>query len=900
MKNTQRIGCVAKYAFAALMVIIMIIGTVMIGMLEVNAADTKTDFDKKKSDALTEINALESSNSIVSGAMIKYKAQIEAIKYSEDDAANNATEYLNKVSKAVNDIVQEAHDEYDFLNKRSELLKKLESDYASKVNTGKYIGVSRTELDNVYREVATAIGNVSISEGIDKLASVYDGAGAKFGAVPAFVTVLKVESGDITGSIFTDGGFPESAKLNISKLDLKDASGNAPKADAFEISAEDVKAAVTDKKTILTFGLGVNGYTADGAKNTYTVTINIPEEYQGATGFSVISFDKDGKEYIHSSITHGKVIEFKTTMLENNYSIVSDITKNMAWLIVVMGILVLLEIVAAVMFTMKKNNLASIAIIPFLAVTYAPGNFVILASVFGAMAVAGAVVAGISAGAYFKAKKEAEAEDEYEDLPEDEDNSTASTDNAVEETSEKEVQEAEDRDPSDGEYDADKAMNETENESADGDDEGEYEADKIQNTYVEEEEERSEYSYSGNDGEYEADGDNVDEESKNANDADAEYGLKDDHVFAKKSKTEKSVEEVSFIHLHTPTHSADEFDQDENSEKNEKDMIILATDDGEELTDEKRVFTADDGQKVYVTYNYSFASKLSLSSEETRYRYQIISDTLLSYGLRKRQSWKQERYYTKGRNYVKLIFRGKTPCICFDIEPESLKGTKYSVEDVSGIKKYEDVPSMMRVRSGRGCKYAVELIQMMMETAGIKQQREVQEEFEPIPAMTKEELVNNGSIKVMMTDGNGEVVAADFETMKNSKFNLVSGGIALHKHVSVEEVSNISDETVAAFIEVEAETEFEDDDAVTYGSKKGIINIDTISASYKDGDVVTLKNLIAKGLVPKNIHFIKVLARGELDKALTVKAHDYSMDAAKMIVVAGGTVIELKSQKVKA
>ena len=115
---------------------------------------------------------------------------------------------------------------------------------------------------------------------------------------------------------------------------------------------------------------------------------------------------------------------------------------------------------------------------------------------------------------------------------------------------------------------------------------------------------------------------------------------------------------------------------------------------------------------------------------------------MLSYGLRKRQSWKQERYYAKGTNYVKLIFRGKTPCICFNIEPSSLAGTKYSVEDVSGIKKYEDVPSMMRVRSGRGAKYAVELIQMMMETAGIKQQREVQDEFEPIPAMTKEELVN--------------------------------------------------------------------------------------------------------------------------------------------------------------
>jgi ribosomal protein L15 len=246
-----------------------------------------------------------------------------------------------------------------------------------------------------------------------------------------------------------------------------------------------------------------------------------------------------------------------------------------------------------------------------------------------------------------------------------------------------------------------------------------------------------------------------------------------------------------------------------------------------------------------------------------------------------------------------MIFKGKTLCVCLAIDPSTLKGTKYSFEDISSVKKYDDVPVMVRVRSQRSQKYVLELIDMMMADAGLKQLRAVKDEFDIFPPMSKAELVENGAIKVMMTDGNGEIVAPDFETMKNSKFNLVSGGIALHKHVSVEEVSDISDETVAAFIEIEADTDPENDDEITYGSKKGIINIDTISSAYNDGDVVTLDSLISKGLVAKNVHFIKVLARGELDKALTIKAHDYSMDAVKMIVVAGGTVIELKSQKVK-
>ena len=111
-------------------------------------------------------------------------------------------------------------------------------------------------------------------------------------------------------------------------------------------------------------------------------------------------------------------------------------------------------------------------------------------------------------------------------------------------------------------------------------------------------------------------------------------------------------------------------------EDNESETIVLPEDGNEELTNETRIFSAEDGEKIYVTYDYSFDSKLRLSDEETRYRYQVISDTLVSYGLRKRQSWKQERYYIKGKNYVKLIFRGKTPCICFALEPSSLKGTK--------------------------------------------------------------------------------------------------------------------------------------------------------------------------------------------------------------------------------
>ena len=298
------------------------------------------------------------------------------------------------------------------------------------------------------------------------------------------------------------------------------------------------------------------------------------------------------------------------------------------------------------------------------------------------------------------------------------------------------------------------------------------------------------------------------------------------------------------------------------------------------------------GNRVYVTYDYSFQSKLAQSSDDVQSRYAIISDTLLSYGLKLRESWKKERYFAKNTTYANMIFRGKTLCVCLAIKPESLEGTKYFYENIGNVKKYESVPVLVKIRSGRGCKYALELIKMMLEGAGMIQKRPVSDHFTVRPALTKEELIEKGFIKVMMTDGEGHPIPADFEAMRNNKFFSQNAGMPIMKKVSAEEVAAIPDEEVKNFIDTEEEKE-----ADVSGRKKGIINIDTISENYADGDTVTLQSLITKKLVAKNIGFIKVLARGTLDKAITVKAHDFSMDAAKMIVIAGGNVVKLKAKR---
>ena len=65
------------------------------------------------------------------------------------------------------------------------------------------------------------------------------------------------------------------------------------------------------------------------------------------------------------------------------------------------------------------------------------------------------------------------------------------------------------------------------------------------------------------------------------------------------------------------------------------------------------------------------------------------------------------------------------------------------------------------------------------------------------------------------------------------------------------------------------------------------INLDVIEAS--ELDEITPETLHAKGLTHKGA-LVKILGRGELSRAVTVKAHAFSKSAEAAITAAGGTV----------
>jgi large subunit ribosomal protein L15 len=74
-----------------------------------------------------------------------------------------------------------------------------------------------------------------------------------------------------------------------------------------------------------------------------------------------------------------------------------------------------------------------------------------------------------------------------------------------------------------------------------------------------------------------------------------------------------------------------------------------------------------------------------------------------------------------------------------------------------------------------------------------------------------------------------------------------------------------------------------------------VVNLDTLAERFDEGTVITPELLRDSGLVHGAKAPIKVLARGDIAKKLTVHAHKFSGKAAEKIAAAGGAAEVLSS-----
>ncbi len=295
------------------------------------------------------------------------------------------------------------------------------------------------------------------------------------------------------------------------------------------------------------------------------------------------------------------------------------------------------------------------------------------------------------------------------------------------------------------------------------------------------------------------------------------------------------------------------------------------------MNNEDEVFRGiekETGLAIIARYKRSYMSRLIQASDETKVYYSLIKNAILSYGkVSTRISWGHESVNAGRTKLAKLVVRGKTLHLYLALDPDSLD-SKYRVTRAEAV-KYADTPCAYKINGERRARYALELVDMISVRTGLERQARDEVDYR-MPYESTEALVAKGLIKELVSKENYEEFLRKKSAEEIDKNH--------RSFVSAAEVNSIiSDEVAELIIEDKHTTD-------KYSGKKTIINIDTLSENFESGDVITLDRLKEKALVGRSVGYVKVLARGVLDKPLTVELQGYSIEAVKMIALTGGRV----------
>ncbi len=361
------------------------------------------------------------------------------------------------------------------------------------------------------------------------------------------------------------------------------------------------------------------------------------------------------------------------------------------------------------------------------------------------------------------------------------------------------------------------------------------------------------------------------EEEKSADEQPAEQANKAEQpveeVFSDKedvstespAETEKTVEKTAA-------------DDDEDDEEEDKPFVKADEDDYDKPV---KSAVRENGtiRYIIIKYNKSFTAKLIQSDAEVKNYYSAIKNELLSYtGIKTRMSWKGESFYSGRQTYAKLCIRGKCVCLFLALNPKNYEDTKYKVDDMTEIAAYEKIPCLYRIKNDRRLKFSAELIEAVMQGREKNPDYAETDWAKHYPYEKIEPLIERKLVKVL--------------TEEDAR----SGDVFKPRDVvTAAEVDELMQDDIAVAL-------IEETDEISDRTKTDIVNIDTLSKNFADGETVTLEEIKKRiPAVSKRATFIKVLARGSLDKKLVVIADSFSIEAAKMILLTGGNAIKKKN-----
>ena len=197
---------------------------------------------------------------------------------------------------------------------------------------------------------------------------------------------------------------------------------------------------------------------------------------------------------------------------------------------------------------------------------------------------------------------------------------------------------------------------------------------------------------------------------------------------------------------------------EEETPPTEASVIINSVEVSEDDEDEEEVDGAyEEGEEDengvdfanMMRYNRSFIARIIQSSDDQKKYYGEVRNALLSYRkVNSNIAWGAERFHKGRETIARFKIRGKTLVLYLALDPAEHEYSVYHQKDVSNNKSLHGTPMMIKIKSPRGVKKAIRLVDIMLEKRdGIKRNVPERDYAAMYPYETMEELIEDGLVK---------------------------------------------------------------------------------------------------------------------------------------------------------
>ena len=256
-------------------------------------------------------------------------------------------------------------------------------------------------------------------------------------------------------------------------------------------------------------------------------------------------------------------------------------------------------------------------------------------------------------------------------------------------------------------------------------------------------------------------------------------------------------------------------------------------------------------------YSNKMYLRLKMSMDKVKKYYSDFRNEMNKYEkITFRSTNSGDTYLYKNKVVLKVTVFSRALKIYMALNPKDFD-SKYHLIDMSDVKKYENIPLMIRVSSDRSYKYLLEILESFVKKFKLSLKKDYQE------IDYQKDLFSN-SVEILKLLGYEDLLAK-IATVNTSES--VPNNVAKNCQVLVANPKKSK----------EARVVYE----VTVGE---------LSAAFKDKYKITLDLLIDVGLAPSDANYLRVIGKGDCRCKLDVYANDYDLTSLKMIIMTGGNI----------